>query len=222
MAHNPFLPKRPIRWQAGPAKGTLGIPVLSAERSVILPLPNVAYHKDPRGRKPKDKSLEPPTRKPVTTELHEAPAFRTNPEAGKLNFCTGSFLSESNSGWGANLDMIGLAHGPVGCGSFAQSTRLNLPGFMQGVESFTALHACTDCQTHDLDDGGDAKLSQSLNELSALFPLARGVTILSEDPIMLVDANIKGIAKTNSNDTGRLVIPPFRYGHWDRSAAAAI
>lgn len=207
MPRNPFLPKRPIRWQAGLAKGTLGIPDLHAECSITPQItPSTTYQKDPRGRKPKDKSLIIP-RKIVSSDLYEPSPVRTYPEAGRLNFCAGPFLAESNAGWGANLDMVGLAHGPVGCGVFTQTSRLNLPGFVQGIESFTALHACTNLRREDLEDGGDAKFAGALGEIKTLFPLARGVTVLNEDPIALIDANVKGIAKTKARELGILIIP---------------
>jgi nitrogenase molybdenum-iron protein alpha chain len=69
-------------------------------------------------------------------------------------------MGDSNSNWGSNLDMVALAHGPVGCGVFAQATCLNLPEFVQGIESFTALHACTGLTENDLEDAGDAKAAR--------------------------------------------------------------
>src|SRR5208283_5276241 len=164
------------------------------------------YRKDPRGRKPKDPNATPSPRKPISVDLHEAPVARAHPDAGKSTSCTGPFFFESNSGWGSNLDMMALAHGPVGCGVFTQASRLNLPGFEQGIESFTALHACTDLSSADLEDGGDAKLARALDELQTLFPLSRGVTILNEDPIALVDSNVKGIAKAKAKESGRLIV----------------
>ncbi|MGO8845834.1 MAG: nitrogenase component 1 [Methylocella sp.] len=209
MARNPFLPRRPIRWQGGPSKGLLGIPALSVD-VLACPQPGStqdAYRKDPRGRKPKDPNATPRQTKLISADLHEAPIARAHPDAGKFTSCTGPFFLESNSGWGSNLDMMALAHGPVGCGVFTQASRLNLPGFEQGIESFTALHACTDLTTADLEDGGDAKLARALDELQTLFPLSRGVTIMSEDPIALLDSNVKGIAKAKAKESGRLIVP---------------
>jgi len=161
------------------------------------------YKKDPRGRKPKDPNLVPKSHKPHSAELHEPPVARAHPDAGKLTDCTGSFFAESNAGWGSNLDMVALAHGPVGCGVFTQASRLNLPGFEQGIESFTALHACTDLSTPDLEDSGDAKLSRALDEMQTLFPLARGVTILSEDPLALIDSNVKESQRRKQRNLAR-------------------
>jgi len=116
-------------------------------------------------------------------------------------------MFESNSGWGANLDMVGLAHGPVGCGVFTQASRLNVPEFVQGIESFTALHACTNLGNADLEDGGNTKLTRALAEIDSLFPLARGVTLLCEDPIEFIDANVTGVAKATTRETGKLIVP---------------
>jgi nitrogenase molybdenum-iron protein alpha chain len=195
---NPFLPKRPIRWRAGAAKGKIGIPALPFEMLIVPPAAaetSAPYRKDPRGRKPKEPAHLPRPHKPATIDSGEVLNTRAYRSAGKLNCCVGPFLLESNAGWGSNLDMLALVHGPVGCGGFAQTTRLNLPGFVQGIETFTALHASTNLLTEDLDSGGDAKLARSLEEARTLFPLARGVTILNEDPIAIIDADVKGIAR---------------------------
>ena len=161
--------KRRADPHSGPSAGTIGLPSAQVDNEPLAsdPAPTSiaqTYKKDPRGRKPKDPNLVPKSHKPHSAELHEPPVARAHPDAGKLNDCTGSFFAESNSGWGSNLDMEALAHGPVGCGVFTQASRLNLPGFEQGLESFTALHACTDLTTAVLEDGGEQSLPKpSLN-----------------------------------------------------------
>ncbi|WBK02283.1 nitrogenase component 1 [Methylocystis parvus] len=164
------------------------------------------YKKDARGRKPKAVGLVPRPPKTFSADLIPELPVGAHPYAGKLTHCLGSFFHESNSGWGSNLDTIALAHGPVGCGAFTQASRLSAPGLVQGVESFTELHACTDLRTPNLEDGGDARLARALDELESLFPLARGTVILNEDPIALVDANPKGVAKEKSRDLGKPVL----------------
>jgi len=101
---------------------------------------------------------------------------------------------------------MALANGPVGCGAFSQTARLNLPGFLQGIESFTALHACTDLNAEDLESGSDRKLEAALDEIHALFPLAKGVAILNQSAISLTDDNAKGIAKAKMKQLGKLTV----------------
>ncbi|ATQ71003.1 nitrogenase (plasmid) [Methylosinus trichosporium OB3b] len=210
---NPFLPKKqkglPIRWRTGPSAGKVGLssaefsaPPVAEARVVTDPSP---YRKDPRGRKPKSEGPKP--RERAASDLFPAQIARSPSEAGRLKNCSGHFLAESNSGWGANLDMLSLAHGPVGCGVFSQAGRFTSPGFTQGVDGFTALHACTNLGGDDLPDGGDEKLARALDEAATLFPLARGVTILNEDPILFLDANVKGVAKTKAKELDRLITP---------------
>ena len=212
---NPFLPKKQkslaIRWRSGPAAGMVGLSGLEGgasaphwEAPVQSDLP--VYKKDPRGRKPKPQGHTPRPRKALSADLIPAPPIGAHPYAGKLNHSLGSFFFESNSAWGGNLDMVALAHGPVGCGLFTQASRLSFPGFVQGIESFTELHACTDLGEIDIEDGGDRRLAKALDELEGLFPLARGTVILNEDPLALVEANPKGVAKTKALEFGKLVL----------------
>jgi nitrogenase molybdenum-iron protein alpha chain len=213
---NPFLPKvrlpprrkQSIAWRTGPAAGTVGIPALEDNDQAIVPLSDTSltdYSKDPRGRKPKKEELK---QRATPAAVDKAPTPRAFPDAGMLNFQTGGFFTHGHSGWGSNLDMMALAHGPVGCGTFAQTSRLNLPGFVQGIESFIALHACTNLTTDDLEDGGDGKLCQALDEIETLFPLARGTFILNQDSIDLIDTAVKGIAKVKTKEFGKPIIPP--------------
>ncbi len=195
-SYNPLLPKAPtIRWRKGPFAetpdqeqrgGGINPPSLENETNSAAD-DHVANARD------------------ITARTKAAPR-RAYPDAGKLSFDTGAFFNESNSGWGGNLDMIPLAHGPVGCGAFAQTSRLNMPGFEQGVDSFTALDAGTNFSDVDFEDGGDAKLARALDEAKVLFPLAGGITILREDPLALFDTNIKGIARTKTKELERLIV----------------
>ncbi|WP_020176356.1 nitrogenase component 1 [Methyloferula stellata] len=208
MSRNPFLPKSPTRWKSGAAKGTFGIPAWPGTAAADGPQPAsvgiTPYKKSARGRPPKNHALA--LTKVGSIDTNEVPVSRAHPHAGRLNFAWGHFLLQSGAGWGSSLDMLALAHGPVGCGAFGQNFRINLPGFAQGIESFTALHACTNVTKSDLDSGGDAKLERSLDEAQELFPMARGVAILIEDPLTFVGANILGITKAKTKESGKLVV----------------
>jgi nitrogenase molybdenum-iron protein alpha chain len=109
--------------------------------------------------------------------------------------------------WHSNLDMIALEHGPVGCGAMRQLGRLALPGFRQGIESFTALHLCTDLGHGHLPDGGNSRLARALDEVFALFPLANGVTVKADSAITLLpDANVKSVVQTKQAEFGKLTV----------------
>ena len=115
-------------------------------------------------------------------------------------------MADFSVGWGSNLDMLSLAHGAVGCSAFALTQRLHLPGFAQGIESFTALDACTDLKAEDLKDNGNAKLSRAIDEVRELFPLARGIALGEEEPVALIRTDIRGIIKTNETAGGKPII----------------
>ena len=226
MTRNPLLPKGPIKWRTGPSAGQVGVPTSAPGAAEVAVAPRErekdcapvdSYQKDPRGRKPKERASA--RRKPEPAP--ETPAPRAHPDAGMLSLNAGPFFGDSVSGWGSNLDMVALAHGPVGCGAFPQGGREELPGFVQGIESFASVHACTDLKDTDLGNGGKEKLSRALNEIATLFPLARGVSIVNEDPVALVGADIDGIAREETQASGRLIIPLGRGDAPTRAAADA-
>jgi len=123
----------------------------------------------------------------------------------------------SNSAWGTNTDMAAIAHGPVGCGVFTQSTRDVLPFRVQGVESFSELHFSTDLDRDELAaEAGGSKLACALNELAKLFPLAKGTLVLSEDPVGLVHSDLRRVAREKSEETDKFIIalPCESYHSW--------
>ena len=224
VSRNPLLPKGPIKWRTGPSAGKAGVPGAAPLLSEVALAPReedntpaLSYQKDTRGRKPKEQT--PGQLKPEPAP--ETPPPRAHPDAGKLSIDTGPFFADSVSGWGSNIDMVALAHGPVGCGAFPQTTREETPGFVEGVEGFASVHACTDLKDTDLENGGNEKLSRALNETATLFPLARGVSIVNEDPVALIGADIDGIAREKTKSLGRLVIPLGRGDAPTRAVAQA-
>ena len=116
--------------------------------------------------------------------------------------------------------MMLLAHGAVGCGAFAPSFRIDPPGFVQGVESFTSLHLCTNIEPSDLEDSGDAKLERALEEAFALFPLAHGAVVANEDPTTLMGADIHRIVTAKSKRFAKPVIAASQLTSAPGSAAA--
>ncbi len=184
------------------------------------------YKKDPRGRKPKPPAKARPTRDLrrdsghfETIETRTPPSY---PNAGKIDFCSGGLLGHTVASWASALDMIPLDHGPVGCGAYGQTMRLTTPGQLQGVESFSALHACTDLRSEDIGDAGDRRLARAIDEIAELFPLARGTVIASEEPMPALGANIAGIAKAKMAEQRRLILPLCGYRSWVVETAATL
>ncbi len=192
--HNPLLPKPPvIRWRKGPF-------ARKPPQSDSGPITTVAPSEH-GGR-----SLGQASDVEDAVARIKAVPVRAYPEAGKLSFETGAFFAQSTAGWGSNLDMVPLAHGPLGCGAFTQTSRLNMPGFVQGIESYTALDIGTDFNESDFEDAGNKKLARAIDETRELFPLARGITILREDPLALFNTDIKAIVGAKTTESEQLII----------------
>ncbi|WP_244441396.1 MULTISPECIES: nitrogenase component 1 [Methylosinus] len=118
--------------------------------------------------------------------------------------------------------MVPLDHGPVGCGAYGQTMRLTAPGYVQGIESFSALHACTDLRAEDIGDAGDRRLARAIDEIAELFPLARGIVVASEEPMPALGADITGIAKAKMAEQRKLILPLNGYRSWAVETAAAL
>ncbi len=213
---NPFLPKKPIQWKTGPAAGTAGIPAPRADK--LPPAPSLTangYKKKNSGRKPKSSKGNEHDAK------WEAICARNHRSAGHIATQWNNLLF-LNTGLGASLDMLTMAHGAVGCGDFGLAHRLNLPGFIQGIDSFTALHACTDLKQEDLADKGNTRLSRAIDEAALLFPLARGMAIVNEEPIGAISTDVRGIVESKTEGTGRFIAASsFAWEATERAAQIA-
>src|SRR5512143_648458 len=108
--------------------------------------------------------------------------------------------------WGPIGDMAHISHGPVGCGWYSWGTRRNLVSGKNGVSSF-AMQMTSDFQEKDIVYGGDKKLAQLLRETKELFPLAKGISVLSECPVGLIGDDINAVAKQASKELDLPVIP---------------
>ena len=108
--------------------------------------------------------------------------------------------------WGPIRDMVHVSHGPVGCGWYSWGTRRNLMSGMNGVSSF-AMQFTSDFQEKDIVYGGDKKLAVLLREAKELFPLAKGISVLSECPVGLIGDDINAVAKQMSKELDLPVIP---------------
>jgi len=108
--------------------------------------------------------------------------------------------------WGPIRDMVHVSHGPVGCGWYSWGTRRNLMSGVCGVSNF-AMQFTSDFQEKDIVYGGDKKLKQLLSEAHELFPLAKGISVLSECPVGLIGDDINSVAKQSAAELEIPIIP---------------
>ncbi len=108
--------------------------------------------------------------------------------------------------WGPIRDMVHVSHGPVGCGWYSWGTRRNLMSGINGVSNF-AMQMTSDFQEKDIVYGGDKKLATLLREVQELFPLAKGISVLSECPVGLIGDDINAVAKTMTTELDLPIIP---------------
>jgi len=109
--------------------------------------------------------------------------------------------------WGPIKDMVHVSHGPVGCGQYSRAGRRNYYVGTTGVNTFGTMNFTSDFQEKDIVFGGDKKLAKLLQEVETLFPLNKGSTIQSECPVGLIGDDIEAVAKQQTKDTGKTVVP---------------
>ncbi len=109
--------------------------------------------------------------------------------------------------WGPIKDMVHISHGPVGCGQYSWGTRRNYASGTVGVDNFTVLQVTSDFQEKDIVFGGDKKLDKVIDEIGAIFPLARGISIQSECPIGLIGDDIEAVAKKKTKEISKTIVP---------------
>ncbi len=108
--------------------------------------------------------------------------------------------------WGPIRDMVHVSHGPVGCGWYSWGTRRNMMSGTTGVDNF-AMQFTSDFQEKDIVYGGDKKLKTLLAEAHELFPLAKGISVLSECPVGLIGDDINSVAKSSAKELDIPIIP---------------
>ncbi|NCO50970.1 MAG: nitrogenase molybdenum-iron protein alpha chain [Deltaproteobacteria bacterium] len=108
--------------------------------------------------------------------------------------------------WGPIRDMVHVSHGPIGCGVYSWGTRRNLMHGIPGVTSFP-MDFTSDFQERDIVYGGDKKLETLLREANELFPLNKGLSVLSECPVGLIGDDINAVAKKMEKELDKLVVP---------------
>lgn len=109
--------------------------------------------------------------------------------------------------WGPVKDQLTISHGPVGCGQYSWWSRRNYSNGQTGVDVFGAMHITTDFQERDIVYGGDKNLAAAIDELLTVFPLARGIGILSECPVGLIGDDIESVSKEAAKQNKMPVVP---------------
>ena len=109
--------------------------------------------------------------------------------------------------WGPVKDQLTISHGPVGCGQYSWWSRRNYYNGQTGIDTFGTMHITTDFQEKDIVYGGDKGLDAALHELKELFPLAKGVGILSECPVGLIGDDIEAVSKKVEKEFKIPIVP---------------
>jgi nitrogenase molybdenum-iron protein alpha chain len=104
-------------------------------------------------------------------------------------------------------DIVNISHGPVGCGWYSWGTRRNLVDGKTGVDVFMAMQFTSDYQERDIVYGGDKKLATIIREVNDLFPLIKGISIMSECPVGLIGDDINAVARHSAEEIDKLIIP---------------
>ena len=100
-----------------------------------------------------------------------------------------------------------ISHGPVGCGQYSWGTRRNYSNGITGIDNFVVMQMTSDFQERDIVFGGDIKLATMTDEITELFPLAKGISIQSECPVGLIGDDIEAVAKEATKKHDIPVVP---------------
>jgi len=109
--------------------------------------------------------------------------------------------------WGPIKDMVHVSHGPVGCGQYSWGQRRNYANGVAGVNNWVAMQVTPDFQEKDIVFGGDKKLDKMIDEIEQIFPLNKGISVMSECPVGLIGDDIEAVAKKKSKEIGKVVAP---------------
>jgi nitrogenase molybdenum-iron protein alpha chain len=110
--------------------------------------------------------------------------------------------------WGPIKDIVHVSHGPVGCGQYSWGQRRNyVSGAVTGVNSWVAMQVTSNFQEKDIVFGGDKKLAKLIDEIESIFPLNRGISVMSECPVGLIGDDIEAVAKRKSAEIGKVIAP---------------
>ena len=109
--------------------------------------------------------------------------------------------------WGPVKDMVHISHGPVGCGHYSWAQRRNYVNGTMGVDSWVTMQITSDFQEKDIVFGGDKKLEKMIDEIESVFPLNKGISVMSECPIGLIGDDIEAVSKKKAKEIGKIIAP---------------
>jgi nitrogenase molybdenum-iron protein alpha chain len=110
--------------------------------------------------------------------------------------------------WGPIKDIVHVSHGPIGCGQYSWGQRRNyVSGAVTGVNSWVAMQVTSNFQEKDIVFGGDKKLAKLIDEIESIFPLNRGISVMSECPVGLIGDDIEAVSKRKSKEIGKVIAP---------------
>jgi nitrogenase molybdenum-iron protein alpha chain len=151
-----------------------------------------------------DKGVDEATQEPLT-ECDVKSNIKSVPGVMTIRGC--AYAGSKGVVWGPIKDMVHISHGPVGCGQYSWSQRRNYYIGKTGVDSFVTMQFTSDFQERDIVFGGDKKLEKIIDEIEALFPLNKGISIQSECPIGLIGDDIEAVSKKKAKETGKTIVP---------------
>ena len=77
-----------------------------------------------------------------------------------------------------------------------------------GIDSFwVTMQITSDFQEKDIVFGGDKKLEKMIDEIESVFPLNKGISVMSECPIGLIGDDIEAVAKKKAKEIGKVIAP---------------
>jgi nitrogenase molybdenum-iron protein alpha chain len=109
--------------------------------------------------------------------------------------------------WGPIKDAVHVSHGPVGCGTYTRGGRRNYYSGYNGITNFVTINFTSDFQEKDIVFGGDKKLEKLIDEANMLFPLNKGISILSECPIGLIGDDIEAVSRKKAKQINKPIVP---------------
>lgn len=147
---------------------------------------------------PNDPSLD-HSKKCITSNKKSLPGVMT------IRGC--AYAGSKGVVWGPIKDMIHISHGPVGCGQYSRAGRRNYYIGTTGANTFVTMNFTSDFQEKDIVFGGDKKLAKIIDEIEALFPLNKGISVQSECPIGLIGDDIEAVSRKKTAEIGKPVVP---------------
>jgi nitrogenase molybdenum-iron protein alpha chain len=76
-----------------------------------------------------------------------------------------------------------------------------------GVDSWVTMQITSDFQEKDIVFGGDKKLEKMIDEIESVFPLNKGISVMSECPIGLIGDDIEAVSKKKAKEIGKVIAP---------------